>query len=76
MNTLRDLIFRRVNMREQFLAILLDFTHDEIVSVRNNAIRIAKSLHDKDEFRQPIEVRDSLLPLEKIGIRVSSSNMP
>jgi hypothetical protein len=73
MNTLRDLIFRRVNMREQFLGILLDFTHDESVSVRNNAIRIAKGLHNKDDFRQPIEVRISLRYGEKE--RVSSSNM-
>ncbi|CAF1253475.1 unnamed protein product [Adineta steineri] len=55
MNTLRDLIFRRMNMRENFLDILLDFTHNENISVRNNAIRIAKSLHDKEEFKQPIE---------------------
>ncbi|CAF5131465.1 unnamed protein product, partial [Rotaria sp. Silwood1] len=55
MNTLRDLIFRRINMREKFLDILLDFTHNENVSVRNNAIRIAKSLHEKEEFKQSIE---------------------
>ncbi len=57
MNTLRDMIFRRMNMREKFLDILLDFTHNENVSVRNNAIRIAKNLHDKEEFKQSIEVR-------------------
>ncbi|CAF1452649.1 unnamed protein product [Adineta steineri] len=51
----RDLMFRRMNMREIFLDILLDFTHNENISVRNNAIRIAKSLHDKEEFKQPIE---------------------
>jgi hypothetical protein len=55
MNTLRDLIFRRMNMREKFLDILLDFTHNENVSVRNNAIRIAKNLHEKEEFKQSIE---------------------
>ncbi len=58
MNTLRDLIFRRMNMREKFLDILLDFTHNENISVRNNAIRIAKSLHEKEEFKQPIEVNE------------------
>ena len=52
MNSLRDLIFRRLNMREKFLDILLDFTHNENVSVRNNAIRIAKNLHEKEEFKQ------------------------
>lgn len=57
MNTLRDLVLRRLNMREKFLDILLDFTHNEIVSVRNNAIRIAKTLHDKEEFKQSIEVK-------------------
>ncbi len=61
MNTLRDLIFRRINMREKFLDILLDFTHNENVSVRNNAIRIAKSLHEKDEFKQAIEVKKKKL---------------
>ncbi|CAF4700807.1 unnamed protein product, partial [Rotaria sp. Silwood2] len=55
MNTLRDLIFRRINMHENFLDILLDFTHNENVCVRNNAIRIAKNLHEKEEFKQPIE---------------------
>ena len=49
MNTLRDLIFRRINMREKFLDILLDFTHNENISVRNNAIRIAKNLHEKEK---------------------------
>jgi hypothetical protein len=57
MNTLRDLIYRRMNMREKFLDILLDFTHNENVSVRNNSIRIAKNLHDKEEFKQSIEVK-------------------
>lgn len=57
MNTLRDLIFRRMNMREKFLEILLDFTHNENSTVRNNAIRIAKNLHEKEEFKQSIEVR-------------------
>ncbi len=57
MNTLRDLTFRRINMREKFLDILLDFTHNENVSVRNNAIRIAKNLHEKEEFKQSIEVK-------------------
>lgn len=56
MNTLRDLIFRRTNLREKFLEILLDFTHNETLSVRNNAIRIAKNLHERDEFKQSIEV--------------------
>lgn len=56
MNTLRDLVFRRMNMREKFLEILLDFTHNENITVRNNAIRIAKNLHDKEEFKQSIEV--------------------
>ena len=56
MNTLRDLIFRRINMREKFLDILLDFTHNENVSVRNNSIRIAKNLHEKEEFKQSVEV--------------------
>ena len=56
MNTLRDLIFRRATMREKFLDILLDFTHNETMSVRNNAIRIAKNLHEKEEFKQSIEV--------------------
>lgn len=60
MNTLRDLIFRRINMREKFLDILLDFTHNENVSVRNNAIRIAKNLHEKEEFKQSIEVKKSI----------------
>jgi len=55
MNTLRDLIFRRSNLREKFLEILLDFTHNETLSVRNNAIRIAKNLHERDEFKQSIE---------------------
>ncbi|CAF1109993.1 unnamed protein product [Adineta ricciae] len=55
MNTLRDLVFRRVNMREKFLDILLDFTHNENNSVRSNAIRIAKSLYEKEDFRQSIE---------------------
>jgi len=45
-----------MNMREKFLDILLDLTHNENISVRNNAIRIAKSLHEKEEFKQPIEV--------------------
>ncbi len=58
MNTLRDLIFRRINMREKFLEILLDFTHNENVSVRNNGIRIAKNLHEKEEFKQSIEVKN------------------
>jgi hypothetical protein len=44
-------------MREKFLDILLDFTHNENLAVRNNAIRIAKSLHEKEEFKQSIEVR-------------------
>ena len=57
MNTLRDMIFRRMNMRDKFLDILLDFTHNENLAVRNNAIRIAKSLHEKEEFKQSIEVR-------------------
>jgi len=43
-------------MREKFLDILLDFTHNENVAVRNNAIRIAKNLHEKEEFKQSIEV--------------------
>ncbi|CAF0931067.1 unnamed protein product, partial [Didymodactylos carnosus] len=55
MNTLRDLIFRRMTMRDKFLEILLDFTHNDIVAVRNNAIRISKSLHEKEEFKQAIE---------------------
>ena len=59
MNTLRDLIFRRVNMRERFLDILLDITHNESVPVRNQAIRIAKNLHEKEEFKESIEVRTS-----------------
>ncbi|CAF5152820.1 unnamed protein product, partial [Rotaria magnacalcarata] len=42
-------------MREKFLDILLDFTHNENLPVRNNAIRIAKSLHEKEEFKQSIE---------------------
>jgi hypothetical protein len=57
MNTLRDLIFRRINMREKFLDMLLNFTHHENVPVRNNAIRIAKNLHEKEEFKQSIEVK-------------------
>ena len=56
MNTLRDLILRRINMREKCLDILLDFTHNENVLVRNNSIRIAKNGHEKEEFKQPIEV--------------------
>jgi hypothetical protein len=56
MNTLRDLIFRRINMREKFLEILLDFTHNENNSVRTNAIRIAKNLHEKEEFKPSVEV--------------------
>jgi hypothetical protein len=44
-------------MRDKFLDILLDFTHNDIVSVRNNAIHIAKNLHEKDEFKQSIEVQ-------------------
>ena len=59
MNTLRDLIFRRMNMREKFLDILLDFTHHDNIAVRNNAIRIAKNLHEKEEFKQAIEVKIS-----------------
>lgn len=46
-----------MNMREKFLDILLDFTHHENVTVRNNAIRIAKNLHEKEDFKQAIEVR-------------------
>ena len=57
MNTLRDLICRRINMREKILDILLDFTHHENLSVRNNAIRIAKTLHEKEDFKQSIEVK-------------------
>lgn len=56
MNTLRDLIFRRMNLREKFLDILLDFTHHDNIAVRNNAIRIAKNLHEKEDFKQAIEV--------------------
>jgi len=44
-------------MREKFLGILLDFTHHENPMVRNNAIRIAISLHGKEEFKSSIEVR-------------------
>jgi hypothetical protein len=68
MNTLRDLIFRRINMREKFLDILLDFTHNENVSVRNNAIRIAKNLHEKEEFKQSIEVK--IYKNKKIRIQI------
>ena len=56
MNTLRDLMFRRENMREKFLNILLDFTHNEVASVTSNAIRIAKSLHEKEDLKPLIEV--------------------
>jgi hypothetical protein len=53
-----------MNMRENFLDILLDLTHNENISVRNNSIRIAKSLHEKEEFKQPIEVNEFFVNLK------------
>jgi len=57
-----------MNMREKFLDILLDLTHNENISVRNNAIRIAKSLHEKEEFKQSIEVKIERINQFKLNI--------
>jgi len=62
-------------MREKFLDILLDFTHNENVSVRNNAIRIAKNLHEKEEFKQSIEVKIKKINKLKLHICFNFSDM-
>jgi len=62
-------------MREKFLDILLDFTHNENVSVRNNAIRIAKNLHEKEEFKQSIEVKIKKINKLKLHIWFNFSDM-
>lgn len=56
MNILRSLIFRQTAIREKCLDILLQFTHYENISIRNNAIHIIENLHEKEEFKQSIEV--------------------
>ncbi|CAF3578437.1 unnamed protein product [Rotaria sordida] len=55
MNILHKLICRRIIIREKCLDILLNFTHNENISIRNNAIYIIKNLHEKKEFQQIIE---------------------
>ncbi|CAF3451513.1 unnamed protein product [Rotaria sp. Silwood1] len=55
MSILRNLIFQRIIIRDKCLNILLNFTHNENVSVRNKAIHIIKSLHEKNEYQQSIE---------------------
>jgi hypothetical protein len=63
-----------MNLREQFLLILLDsLPPSEIVSVRDNATRIAKNLHENEELKQLIEVRTHLFTLRKSD-EWSSSN--
>ncbi|CAF0762345.1 unnamed protein product [Rotaria sordida] len=55
MNILYKFICRRIIIREKCLDILLNFTHNENIFIRNNAIYIIKNLHEKKEFQQIIE---------------------
>lgn len=55
MTTLKELIVKRPCMKMEFLDILLNFTSHEKVEVRNNAIRVIKKLHERDDLRDAIE---------------------
>jgi hypothetical protein len=56
MTTIRDSILRRVIVRDNLLSLLLEFTLFDNNDIRNNSILIVKTLHEKDEFRNEIEV--------------------
>ncbi len=57
MTTLKELIVKRPCLKLEFLDVLLDFTSHETPDVRNNAIRVTKTLHDIADLAKPIEVR-------------------
>jgi hypothetical protein len=56
MSTLRDLIVTRYSQRKVLLNLLLEFTHNKNTQIRENAITICIKLHERDEFRNVIEV--------------------
>lgn len=55
MTTLKELIVKRPSMKMEFLDILLNFTSHEKLEVRNNAIRVVKKLHERNDLRDTIE---------------------
>ena len=57
MTTLKELIVKRPCLKLEFLDVLLDFTSHEKPEVRNNAIRVTKTLHEVPDLTKPIEVR-------------------
>ena len=63
MTTLKELIVRRPLMKLELLNVLLDFTAHEAAGVRHHAIRVAKSLHERDDLKRPIEV--IAIPVDK-----------
>ena len=56
MTTLKELILKRPCLKLEFLDVLLDFTSHEKVEVRNNAIRVTKTLHEVPDLNKPVEV--------------------
>ena len=56
MTTLKELILKRPCLKLEFLDVLLDFTSHEKAEVRNNAIRVTKTLHEVPDLNKPVEV--------------------
>ena len=56
MSTLCDLITTRFAQRQTLLNMLLEFTHNQNATLRENAIGIALKLNEREEFRPYIEV--------------------
>lgn len=55
-NTLHNLIVHRTTVRDKCLAILLNLSHHENISVRNEAIHSIRYLYEKKGFKNLIEV--------------------
>lgn len=60
MSTLRDLIVTRYAQRQVLLNLLIEFTHNKNSAIRENAITICLKLHEREEFRNVIEVKKHL----------------
>ena len=64
MTTLKELILKRPCLKLEFLDVLLDFTSHEKAEVRNNAIRVTKTLHEVPDLNKPVEVSNPAMFLK------------
>ena len=56
MSTLCDLVLTRISQRNVLLKLLFELTHNQNSLIRENAITITLRLHERQEFKNLIEV--------------------